>query len=210
MNDPLIDNLVDDLTPVRSFNLWQILALTCLCFIIFSFIIISNLGMRDMGYAFNSGAIYWKNGGLILSAILGFFALNNLSRPENKNNFISHASIFFAPILILFLISINQNLFLTELKNPNFNGMLACASNIFIFGTILFALVYKMFLSKSASQNPKTLGLISGLACGFTAASAYALHCNMDGFIYFIIAYLLPIATLGIIGIYIGIKRLKW
>src|SRR6185437_12001899 len=59
-------------------------------------------------------------------------------------------------------------------------GNSLCFATIAGGGIIGFGLLWALWLRKAATASPVTLGALGGLAASSLAASAYAIHCNMD------------------------------
>ena len=213
MIDPLIDELVGDLRPIKPMQNWFAWALAMLGFTAISAFVILYYGLReDFGLAMSSGTIIWKNGGLMLAALAAAIATITLSRPHTappRTFIIAILSVLLGVIGWRLLDLARQSSLFYEVTHVNFGGAGICIPVIIGGGILVFGTIWLLWLNKSASQNPRELGAAAGLLSGLLAASAYAFHCNMDNIFYFIFVYWLPIIGFGVFGYLIGAK-LKW
>lgn len=212
MIDHFIDNLVGDLKPVKPMNN-SILAIICgICFVAILTYVVLTTGIRsDLEHAFKAGVLYWKNGGVLIGAIGALLCVIGLSRPQTNIN-----KFFALPFVLILLVIIWQltlqipiNSILHEVLNTNFGGATTCFSIIFGGGILGLFVVWQFWLKNTASKRPILLGFTGGILSASISAFAYSFHCNMDGAIYYLICYWVPIMTIGGIGAIFG-KSLSW
>ncbi len=211
--DPLISQLVGDLKPRRSMTLRQLAIYSMCCFAGVLILLMAVLGIRpDYHTAMQTGAMFWKPSLFALcgfSAILCVFAVSLPGRTIKR--------IYLLPALIaaLFLIGLIFQVF----AHFDINDMIAaltdrrapyCLGIVTIFASIIFAILWRVWLAKSAPMNVVLAGALAGASSGFIAASAYAFHCGQDHPFYLITYYGLPILLLSAVGAWCGKRYLEW
>lgn len=212
MTKSLIDELVIDLSPVKILDFKKLLLISLICFSLILIAVLYFYGLRkDLLSIINNGIFLTKNGSLFIGLVASVFAIDALSRPIEKKSYFIIAS----PILIftiitykIFELSLKSNI-IYEIKNIDFGGASACFSVLILGGILVFSLIWNFWLKFTAPMHPKMLGALSGAASGLISSFAYSFHCNMDGILYFIVCYWLPIFALAIIGAFFG-NKLKW
>lgn len=212
MTKTIIDNLVDDLSPVKPFETKNLFLIAITSFVIVLAIVIVKYGMReDFDAALLSGAIAFKNGSLALGVLASIFAIDALSRPIEKKLNLTIVIFGIVGFFIFYKIMghVFANDFIKEITNINFGGASACLSVILLGGIAVFAILWNFWLKKTASIHPRLIGAFTGAASGLISAFAYSFHCNMDGVFYFLICYWLPILSLATLGAITG-NRLRW
>ncbi len=212
MIDHFIDQLVLDLKPAKPLRNWVFAALCALGGIAVFAWVFATLGIRaDFSDAMANGTILWKSGALFV-AIIGALALVfNLSRPNN-NSRIFHVIPFAIVLLIVvvqFYLQIPFSNLGHEIAHTNFGGWASCLSIIVVGGASILGVIWQAWIKNTASNRPILLGFAAGILSGAISAFAYSFHCNMDGAVYYLTCYIIPISAIGAIGAGFG-ARLKW
>ncbi len=207
MIDHFIDDLVKDLKPVSKLRNSVLALIGLIGFaLVFAYVVL-RLGVRaDFNAVMNNGVLLWKNGGLLFAAIGSAYLLLKLARPQNAPK-----KIYVLPAIIIGLLVIWQIIAQSDfdLLKANFGGSGVCISTTIVGGIFILVPLWHFWISKTAPQNPLIIGAIAGVLSGAISAFAYSFHCNMDGAIYYLVCYWIPIMALGGIGAILG-KTLKW
>ena len=214
MTDPLIEQLVQNLKPAKSLQAIRLWAHCSMCLAIMIAVILAVMGLRaDYLHALHSGVMIWKPG-LFLAAWGGSLLLiADISRPTG-----SIKSWHFLPILgaggvLLYQLmrqfgALSPSTVISTLYDPA--GAPFCLGVVSLGGAAALFVAWKFWFLKTASPHPVRLGGLAGFSAGCLAAAAYALHCDRDSALYVLVYYGAPIATLSILGLYLGKKSLKW
>lgn len=213
MIDPLIEQLADNLQPKKSLSnsgLW-IHCTTCLVVAV-GFILIL-MGIRnDYSSAIQSGAMFWKPSLFFLGWIGSIMIITDLSRPTGRIK-----SWHTAPLLLAGAGLLWQ--FIEQLSSGSLTAMVQSLKDVSAFyclsvitggGIITLLMVWKFWLSKTASINPLLLGILAGFSAGCLVATAYAIHCDKDTALYILVYYGISVATLSAIGGWLGGRFLRW
>ena len=211
-NNPLIDDLVADLKPVKPLKDFGLFALSCFGFVGVLLFVFSSIGFRlDLYDAMKNGTLLWKNGGLLLGIICSLYVVLHSARPQNQN-----LSFAIVPIIILlglifsrFLPLIEDKIFVKEMTNVNMGGWQMCLGTTLFGSFAIFTIMWNFWLKNTAPNNPRLLGFASGALSALLAAFAYSFHCNMDGIFYYLICYWIPIFAIAIFGYFMG-NKLRW
>ncbi len=213
MSNELIDRLVNDLKPRKPISCANLWLYSVLCFAAAAALIITLLGIRQEYQELTSASIIlWKPFVFLLASLSGLLLINDISRPNGTLK-----KIHFAPMalaLILFAVTA-----LWQLKPMSGNeilltlfesGSASCLKTISAVAAIIFTAMWLLWLRKTASFYPSTLGALGGFCAGCLAALAYSLHCDRDMTPYIALYYFTPIISLTFIGSVIGKRRLNW
>ncbi len=212
MIDPFIDQLVLDLKPAKPLRNWMFAILCAFGGVAVFAWVFATLGIRaDFADAMANGTMFWKSGALLIALIGALILVFTLSRPNN-NSRIFHMIPFAIVFLIVaaqFYLQIPVSNLGHEITHTNFGGWASCLSIIVIGGVAILGAIWQFWIKNTASNRPILLGFAAGILSGAISAFAYSFHCNMDGAIYYLTCYIIPITAIGAIGAAFG-TRLKW
>jgi hypothetical protein len=90
------------------------------------------------------------------------------------------------------------------------DGVLICYMTILCGGMAGLIVLWRLWLRRSATSHPVSLGALSGLATASLMAAAYALHCQGDAPVYLLLVYGMAVAILTGIAALLGGKLLRW
>lgn len=213
MNDPLIDDLVNDLKPqkpLRNKNLWMHCSIFLLAAISLVLIV---LGIRpDYESALQNGAFVWKPMLFLMLSLGSVMAILDLSRPTGKMRKRALFPMIMAAFIFLWQTTVQPNVLSTMVLQKGLEGgsALMCFSTIVILGSLSLYALWHFWLRKTASTAPTQLGLFAGLCVGSLAAGSYALHCTHDAALYIAVFYGAPVALIATAGSFIGRVSLRW
>ena len=213
MTDPLIDKLVNDLTPRDPLVNKTVWIHCSLCLFILTGVIVGFLGFRfDAQSAFLNGTIFWKSGMFLAGWIGSLLLMTDISRPGGRIK-PWHTLLVGLTFGILIWQIVSQltgaplSAQMTELRDAS---ALYCLSIITGAGAVVLFLTWRIWLSKAASGNPVMLGGLAGFGAGCLTAAAYSLHCTMDASLYICAYYFLPIFLLSAASALFASKFLRW
>ena len=211
--DPLIAQLVNDLKPRRSMKLQQLAIYGVCCFVGALILLMAVLGIRpDYQTAMQTGSMFWKPGLFALCGLSAILCVYAVSLPGRRMKTIYllpalMATLFLCGLVVRIFIHFNMNditAAMTDRRAPY------CLGIVTVFGGIILAILWRIWLIKSAPANAFLTGALAGACSGFIAASAYAFHCGQDHPFYLVTYYGLPILLLSTIGAWCGKRYLKW
>jgi len=213
MNDPFIDQLVNDLQPKRPLRDTDLWALGIIGFIFAAIAIAGTIGLRpDFFQAAKTGALFWKPGIFFIAWLASSLLIMSLSRPHGKIKK-WHLSLFILALFTLLYQLLIQSQFVGSKEVGQVlrdKSAIYCLSIITGGGGLLLFAAWKLWITNAASMQPKLLGLLAGLNAGSIMAAIYAMHCDIDVALYVLVYYGLSIAMLSAVGAYFGQKLLRW
>lgn len=213
MTDPLIDQLVADLSLKKPLMNWKLWMHCTACLVMIAAAVLMFMGLRgDYLSAMHSGALFWKPGIFLLAWIGSILLITDISRPAGSVKKLHLAPFIFAgAVLIWQLAAQAAHIPLESVKSILQDGSAPyCLSVILGGGGVALVMAWKFWFSKTASPHPTLLGFLAGVSAGALAATAYALHCDRDVAVYVSVYYGLPILGLGLLGSVLGKKFLRW
>lgn len=216
MRDPLVDQLVGQLTakpPLKDTHLWLG---ALVCYLIASFSVLTLMGLRaDYLQALNNGALIWKPAIFMGMGLSSLLLITRLSRPHGRVHTAHGLGGVFALALMATLFSQQYSVadsgwFINAFSaSMNVSKGVFCSSTIIVSGAGVMALVWQRWLKHSASTHPQAMGALAGLGAGSLVSAAFTWHCAMDTIPYIVVYYLFPIGLLTGVGFVLG-KRLSW
>lgn len=213
MTDPLIDQLVADLSLKKPLLNWKLWMHCTACLVITTATILVFMGLRgDYLSAMHSGALFWKPGIFFLAWIGSVLLITDISRPAGSIKRIHLIPLILAgTILVWQLVTQTTHMPIETVKNALQDSSAPyCMSVILGGGSVALLMAWKFWFAKTASPHPKLLGFLAGLSAGALAATAYALHCDKDTAVYVSVYYGLSMLGLGLLGGILGKRLLRW
>ncbi|CDI09239.1 NrsF family protein [Agrobacterium pusense] len=210
--EDIIERLAADLRPVPAFALERRLAFAALPAIgvslLLMFIILGPRG--DMRDAVSEPAFWVKSFYNALLAMVAFFAVRRLARPEGERRclFVGIAVIVSAMAVMAF---VQLGFALPEAYRRLILGSSAlhCPLLIVAFSVPVFFANFAA-LKRSAPADPALAGFAAGLAAGAAGAWVYSWFCSENGLAFVLIWYSLGILLTGLIGAFAGSRLLRW
>jgi len=218
MSDTLLDDLAKGLKPVKPLRMWPVwigagiglvLAGLYIWFIYHPRAELHDLVMHGT-WPTNPVAIA-KPLLFLALGISGLWAVSGLARPQGRMKLR-----YLLPVLVLCGITFGNliseiMIFGWEDIGHRLNGgVTVCFTTILCGGMAGLIVLWRLWLRKTATSHPVTLGAMSGLATASLMAAAYALHCNMDAPVYIVAVYGLAVAVFTGFAALLGGKLLKW
>lgn len=206
----LIDDLVDDLAPVKAINprggmavALSLAALSCAAVAAF-------LGVRgDLAMGMAHEMFFLRSGVLLMLGIATSFAVVNMARP-GVGNFsrgwiwaLVTAGLFPATAAIMSLINSPP----VEALRPS-EGM-NCLMVSLIAATVIGGGL-TTWLRQGAPTSPERAGWLIGIASGAMGAAAYNIFCPFNDIYYIGLWFSLPVLISAIAGRLIVPKLIRW
>ncbi|ADU15326.1 NrsF family protein [Asticcacaulis excentricus] len=206
----LIEQLSEDLRAVKPLSAWRLMGLALVFAAATLFWVVGVYGMRpelsDLEQALAQPRfallkpVVWGWAGL--SAL---HAANALSRPEGRCHWSD-----LAPMAVI-LLSHGLALWWEVIHAGweaatagGFGGAALCGLTIIISVWVAMRLVTLVWLSRTASSQPRLLRLCTAFGFAGLAAAAYALHCPMDQPLYTLCVYL---PAIGMVLLIEGVQK---
>ncbi len=213
MNNPVIDTLVDNLTPTKPLENKSLYSFYVVVLGLSTLAVLATFGLRfDYQAAIETGSMFWKPAIFLFVSLGGLFAMSSLSRPQGQMPKLTFAFIGIG-LAILGWQTINQypDISLSHISQSfGMSSANACLVVTSVGGILLTLAFWKFWLKKAASSRPVLLGAVSGFTSANIAAAAYALHCNMDMVLYVVGFYGVVILAMTLLGAVLGKKVLNW
>lgn len=217
MTDSLLDELTAQLQPVKPLRnqpLWLGAVVALILAVVY---ILKFYGLRPELTALLHG--FWpahvmaivKPLIFLLTGACALWAVTGLSRPEGRLK-----PVYLAPVALMaavVVVSLILDLFrsgMGQLAEDLNGGVLVCFTTILCGGMAGLVVLWRLWLRRSATSHPVTLGAMAGLAAASLMAAAYALHCNMDAPVYIVFVYGLAVALFSGFAALLGSKLLRW
>ncbi len=213
MSDSLVNRLVEDLrpqTPLHNFNLWKHCAG---CLVVLLGLVVVLLGIRaDYLSAIQNGAMFWKPGAFFLAGVGCVLLVMDLSRPAGRIRKRHLLPLWGAALILLWQWVVQAERFsFHEMTQSLYDGSAVfCLPIVTGGGALTTLLLWKAWLSKTASPRPALLGALAGFGAGCLVVTAYALHCDHDVVLYVSLCYGAPVVLLSVVAALLGRRYLKW
>ncbi len=209
-NNFSIDDLVNDLTPVKPMNINKGLALPAVIVTAFAALFISQLGLRSDLAAGNPAPLILMRGGILL--LLGFataHAVVHMAQPSvGKGNqgwiwAVGAALLFPVSALIVAISAISSDMPVTV--NTGWYCLKMCLA-----ASAATAIPMVLWLRKGAPTSLERAGWLTGLAAGGLGAFAYSFHCPFTKVMDISVWYTAAIVTSSIVGRLIVPRLIRW
>lgn len=198
--DDLIAVLAKDTTQTRFVSAAVVLAvLVPIC--LAGTLLLLRIGVRhDLGRAVMAPLVVWKWLLPFLLASAGLTLALALSRPESRPRAalwgMAAVALVAAALFGLRAVVVPQADWAMAIKGYTVRACLTAITSMGLCGLICGLAV----LRRGATTRPRLSGLAIGLASGGAAALVYALHCNQDDPMFYVVWYGAAILALGLIG----------
>ena len=217
MTDDLLDKLAADLKPVKPMRLWPLWGLAFAGLILAALFVMAVYQPRPEMAALGHGVmpstfmILGKPLLFLMTGLSALWGVGDLVRPQGRLRLRT-----VAPVGILLAWVVVSTLFQYVDDGPASTmhslegGNQLCFETIVGGGLIGFGMLWGVWLRKAATASPVTLGALSGLAAASLAASAYAIHCNMDAPAYLLLVYGVAVGLITALTALLGRRLFKW
>jgi len=209
-NNFSIDDLVNDLTPVKPMNTNKGLALPTIIVLAFTTLFISQLGLRADFAAGSPPPLILMRGGVLL--LLGFAtarAVVSMATPSVGKGtqgwvWAVGAALLFPVSAMIYAIS-NMSADLPVVVNTGWYCFKMCLS-----AAAATAIPMVLWLRKGAPTSPERAGWLTGLAAGGLGAFAYSFHCPFTSVIDISVWYTAAIGTSALVGRTVVPHLIRW
>jgi len=217
MTDDLLDKLAGDLKPVQPMRLWPLWLMAGIGLVLAAVFVIFVYGPRPEMTALSHGAwpaafmIVGKPLVFLITGLSALWSLGALIRPEGRLRPPTLAPVVLLAGVIV-VMAVVQYIGDGPVKTLHSlqGGNSLCFATIAGGGIIGFGLLWALWLRKAATAAPVTLGALGGLAASSLAASAYAIHCNMDAPAYLLLVYGLAVGLITALAALAGKRLFSW
>ena len=214
--DPLIDQLVADLAPVRPRRWRREAALLIGLVAVEIGLFVATQGMRpDMPTAMHAPAFWWKSGSLAMIAILAAAAALISLDPAVTNK--RRLGLLWRALGLLLPITLGLGWLLDASRDGTAEllGRLAwrdgldCLAHVVMLSLPL-ALALALLLRRGASTQPGRTAAAAGIAAAAFGAFIFAFHCTHDDPLYVVVWY--GAAVIGVSGLVrlVLARLLRW
>jgi hypothetical protein len=206
-----IDNLVDDLTPVKPMKNRDGLLLTLSVAAILAAIVVMVSGLRDdiiMGMP--HPMFFLRGGALVMLGVASSYAVISMSQPAVGNSFKGWVWVLFAALLfpatalVMGMLAVPDN---TSIFVPS-QGILCLATSV-ITGTGIAAMQV-LWLRRGAPVALDRVGWLVGVSSGALGAAGYSLHCPFNSIFYVGLWYSLAVGICAVLGRLIVPRLIRW
>jgi hypothetical protein len=212
MSDTLLDDLTKDLKPVKPLRAWPMWLGAGVGLALAASYVIGFYGLR---LELSGGPMKFmavaKPLLFLVTGISALWAVSGLARPEGWLKWRYVLPIVTMLVLVIGALGLDIGRSgMAAVAEGLDGGMRLCYTTIICGGLAGLVALWRLWLRRTATSHPVTLGAMAGLAVGSLMASAYSLHCNMDAPAYLLAVYGLAVAIVTAIAALIGGKLLRW
>ncbi|MFT4074134.1 MAG: NrsF family protein [Asticcacaulis sp.] len=217
MSDGLLDNLTQDLKPVKPLNakpLWLgagVAVGLAAAYVWFIFGPRPELSALTYGNWSGNNMAFGKPLMFLIIGGSALWAVSDLARPEGRfrmRTWLPMLAIFAGVIGVL--MSYISQLGMEKALAPMHGPARLCYITIICGGVAGLLILWRLWLRRSATSHPALLGAMSGLAASSLMAGAYALHCNQDEPAYLLAVYGVSLIIVTAAAALAGAKLLRW
>jgi len=205
-----LDDLVNDLEPVRPFNMVRAIASVGAILAAAAALIILSKGMRADVMAGDPEPMFLIRAGLLLllGGGCGWAVLSMASPAVGKQGqswkmALAAAALF--PLAALVVAMTGR----IEVAMSNMRYGLDCMAFSGI-GGLATAIPMVLSLRRGAPTNPERAGWLTGVAAGGLGAFAYGLHCPFNDVVYIGVWYSLAVGVCALLGRLIVPRLIRW
>ncbi len=209
-NNFSIDDLVNDLTPVKPMNINRGLLLPAIMVVAFATLFVTQLGLRaDLAAGIPSMVTLMRGGVLILLGLATAHAVLRMAQPSVGNGSqgwawaVGAALLFPLSALIITISNISSDM------PVNVNNGWYCFK-MCLSASAATAIPMILWLRKGAPTSLERAGWLTGLAAGGLGAFAYSFHCPFTSVIDISVWYSGAIGTSAIIGRLVVPHLIRW
>ena len=209
-NNPLIEQLAQDLVPVRALKTRDGLLLVGLAAIATVLVVAFFHGVWMDGLTGHASPIYYIVHGLVL--VLGLASATSviaLARPHVGNHLDgprwAMAMVGVVPAVAVVTLALRSNL---GLAMSDANALTCFSKSLMAASFTAIALV--LWLRRGAPVSLNMAGLQTGIAAGALGSVAYGLSCPLDTLAHVGIWHVAPVAIAGLVGRIVVPRLVRW
>jgi hypothetical protein len=205
-----IQQLVDDLAPVRALHPIRSLAASLAILAAILVLIILWLGPRDDVMLGKPDPMFLLRGGtLLLLGLANAYAVLMMASPSvgrhgNGWQIALAAALLFPLTALIVAVSISP----ADAIASTHTGMECLRMSV--MGGLATAIPMVLHLRRGAPTSPERAGWLTGLAAGGLGAFAYGFHCPFNGIIYIGLWYTLAVGICAVIGRLVVPRLIRW
>ncbi len=205
-----IDDLVDDLEPVRPLSAKGGLAIAAAITLTAIAAVVMRSGMREDLLAGHPSEMFLLRAGiLLLLGVATAYSVLTMASPgvgKHGNGWkiaLTAAALFPLSAMIVAMTG-NVGPALTAMRFG-----LQCMTMSFI-GAMATAIPMVLWLRKGAPTNPDRAGWLTGVASGGLGAFAYNFHCPFESIVYIGLWYTLAVGVCAVVGRLVVPRLIRW
>jgi len=206
----LIDDLVDDLAPVRSLRPSGGMAVAFSLTILACLTVATTMGIRgDLAMGMADEMFFLRSGVLLMLGIATAYSAVNLARPGvgnlNRGWLWALATAALFPLTAAIMSMINTPP--VEALRPMEGLKCLTISGI---AALVIGSGLTTWLRQGAPTSPERAGWLVGIASGALGAAAYNIYCPFNDIYYIGLWFTVPVVVSAIIGRIIVPKVIRW
>lgn len=205
-----IQQLVDDLEPVRTLRPKQSIAASLVIMAAFLALVVLWLGPRDDIMAGQPDTMFLLRGGMLLllglanAAAVIKMASPSVGRHGNGWQIALAAAALFPLTALIVALSVSP----ADAMASTQTGMQCLRMSV--MGGLATAIPMVLHLRRGAPTSPERAGWLTGLASGGLGAFAYGFHCPFNSIIYIGLWYTLAVGICAVMGRLVVPRLIRW
>lgn len=210
MSEFNIQQLVDDLEPVRPIRPKRSMAISLLITAAFLALVVLWLGPRDDVMAGQPDSMFLLRGGILLllgvanAAAVMAMASPSVGRQGNGWQIALAAASLFPLAALIVAMSVGP----AEAMAATETGMQCLRMSV--MGGLAMAIPMILHLRRGAPTSPERAGWLTGIAAGGFGAFAYGFHCPFNSIIYIGFWYTLAVGICAVLGRIVVPRLIRW
>ncbi|MEO9468118.1 DUF1109 domain-containing protein [Parasphingorhabdus sp.] len=206
----LIDDLVDDLSPVRSLKPSGGMAVAGLLTIFAGVSVAWFLGIRnDLAMGMADEMFFLRSGVLLMLGVATAYSAVNLARPGvgnlNRGWIWALVTAALFPLTAAIMSAINMPPVEALRPSEGLRCLTVSGMSAFVIGSGL-----TMWLRQGAPTSPERAGWLVGIASGALGAAAYNIFCPFNDIYYIGLWFTLPVLASAIVGRFFVPRLIRW
>jgi hypothetical protein len=205
-----IQQLVDDLEPVRTLRPTRSITASLVIMAAFLALVLLWLGPRDDIMAGKPDTMFLLRGGMLLllglanAAAVMAMASPSVGRHGTGWQIALAAAALFPLAALIVALSVSP----AEAMASTQTGMQCLRMSV--MGGLATAIPMVLHLRRGAPTSPERAGWLTGLAAGGLGAFAYGFHCPFNSIIYIGLWYTLAVGICAVIGRLVVPRLIRW
>lgn len=205
-----IQNLVDDLEPVRTANPKRSILLPIAAMLLALTVVVMWLGPRDDVMAGEPSSMFLLRGGmLLLLGLASAWAVVRMASPsvgrQDSSWKVALAAAALFPLAAI-LVAMKQDPM--PALNSTRDGMECLRMSV--MSGLFTAIPMVLLLRHGAPTSPNRAGWVTGVAAGGLGAFAYSLHCAANSIIYIGFWYTIAVGICAVAGRLVVPRLIRW
>lgn len=206
----LIDDLVDDLSPVRSLKPSGGMAVAGILTIFACVSVAWFLGVRnDLAMGMADEMFFLRSGVLLMLGVATAYSAVNLARPGvgnlNRGWIWALATAALFPLTAAIMSMINTPPIEALRPSEGLRCLTVSGMSAFVIGSGL-----TVWLRQGAPTSPERAGWLVGIASGALGAAAYNIFCPFNDIYYIGLWFTLPVLASAIVGRIFVPRLIRW